>query len=70
MLFQGARPEERFRIFAHFYRLPEPLVERFYAGHSTLADKARVLIGKPPIPIPAAIGALLGKGAPLVQEGS
>jgi hypothetical protein len=28
------------------------------------------LIGKPPIPIPAAIGALLGKGAPLVQEGS
>ena len=70
MLFQGAQPEERFRIFAHFYRLPEPLVERFYAGHSTLADKARVLIGKPPIPIPAAIGALLGKGAPLVQKGS
>ena len=67
MLLLGARPEERYRIFEHFYRLPEPLVERFYAGSSTLPDKARVLIGKPPIPIPRAIRALLGKGAPLVH---
>ncbi len=69
MLFLGGEPEERYRIFAHFYRLPEPLVERFYAGRSTLPDKGRILIGKPPIPIPAAIRALLGKGAPLVHEG-
>ena len=69
MLFQGAAPEERYRIFEHFYRLPEPLIERFYAARSTLSDKARVLIGKPPIPIPAAVRALLGKGAPLVHEG-
>ena len=69
MLFLGAEAEERYRVFAHFYRLPEPLVERFYAGRSTLADKARVLVGKPPIAIPAAVRALLGKGAPLVHEG-
>ncbi|QKG72098.1 lycopene beta-cyclase CrtY [Erythrobacter mangrovi] len=70
MLFDGAIPEERYRVFEHFYRLPEPLIERFYAAQSTLTDRARVLIGKPPIAIPAAIRALLGKGSPLVHEGS
>ena len=32
MLFLAARPEERVRIFAHFYRLDDGLVSRFYAG--------------------------------------
>ena len=68
MLFQGARPEERYRVFERFYRLPEPLIERFYAAHSTAFDKLRVLTGKPPIPIPRAVAALLGKGEPLVHE--
>ncbi|WP_324828401.1 lycopene beta-cyclase CrtY [Qipengyuania zhejiangensis] len=68
MLFDGAMPEERYKVFEHFYRLPEPLVERFYAGRSTWADKARILVGKPPVPITRAIRALLGNGAPLVQE--
>ncbi|WP_341712861.1 lycopene beta-cyclase CrtY [Erythrobacter sp.] len=70
MLFDGAQPDQRYRVFEHFYRLPEPLIERFYAGRSTFADRARVLSGKPPISIPAAIRALLGKGSPLVHEGS
>ncbi|MCV0382659.1 MAG: lycopene beta-cyclase CrtY [Erythrobacter sp.] len=69
MLFGAARPEERYRIFERFYRLPEPLIERFYAARSTPADKLRVLAGKPPVPVMRAMGALLGKGAPLVQEG-
>lgn len=51
MLFSGAPPRNRFRIFERFYRLSEPLVERFYAGKSSMFDRARVLIGKPPIPI-------------------
>lgn len=67
MLFQAAEPGERWRIFARFYRLPEPLIERFYAGRSTTFDKLRVLTGKPPVPISRGIAALLGKGAPLVQ---
>lgn len=63
MLFQGARPHQRYRIFERFYRLPEPLIERFYAGRSTLADKARILAGRPPIPILRGIGALMSSKA-------
>ena len=36
-------------------RLPEGLIERFYAGRSTLPDKARILMGKPPVPIRRAL---------------
>lgn len=65
MLFCGARPSERYRVFERFYRLREPLVERFYAGRSTLPDKLRVLVGKPPIPISRGVGALLSSAPPL-----
>ncbi len=58
MLFGAAKPKKRVGIFQRFYRMPEPLIERFYAGTSTLGDKARVLIGKPPVPITAALVAL------------
>ncbi|MEX0342733.1 MAG: lycopene cyclase family protein, partial [Erythrobacter sp.] len=68
MLFDAAKPLERYRVFERFYRLREPLIERFYAGCSTRADKLRILSGKPPVPVIAAIGALLGKGSPLVHE--
>ena len=67
MLFQAAAPDERWRIFARFYGLREPLIERFYAGRSTVADKLRTVTGKPPVPIHRGFAALLGKGAPLVQ---
>lgn len=68
MLFQAAVPEQRWRVFARFYRLPEPLIGRFYAGRSTALDKLRLLTGKPPVPLGRGLTALLGKGAPLVQE--
>ncbi len=58
MLFGAARPDKRVNVFQRFYRMPEPLIERFYAGKSTLADKARVLVGKPPVPITRALAAL------------
>jgi len=51
MLFKAAHPGERYRVLERFYTLPESLIARFYAGRSTLYDKGRVLIGKPPIPI-------------------
>ena len=66
MLFGAERPELRYLIFQRFYRLPEPLIERFYAARSTLRDQLRVLVGKPPIPIPRALRALASNSPPLV----
>jgi len=51
MLFRAAEPSQRWRVLRRFYGLPEGIVRRFYAGQSTLLDKARILIGKPPVPI-------------------
>lgn len=68
MLFLAAEPEQRWRVFRRFYGLPQPLIERFYAGRSTAPDKLRILSGKPPVALHRGIAALLGKGAPLVQE--
>ena len=65
MLFGAAEPDRRYRMLERFYRLPEPLIERFYAGRSTHADRLRVLAGKPPVPIAAAIASLAGGGRPL-----
>ena len=60
MLFHAADPPQRYKIMQHFYRLPEGLIERFYAGKSTFIDRARILIGTPPASIPRAIRALRG----------
>lgn len=58
MLFRAARPAERWRVLARFYRLDPALIGRFYAGQSRLTDKLRILLGKPPVPISRAIKAL------------
>lgn len=58
LLFRAAAPAERHRVLSHFYRLDAALVERFYAGRSTLADKARILSGRPPVPLRRALKAL------------
>ncbi len=60
MLFRAAGPDERYRILERFYRLDPQLVRRFYAGQSTMMDKARILTGKPPVPITRALRAILG----------
>ncbi len=58
MLFRAARPDQRYKVLERFYRLPQPLIERFYAGDATFADKVRILTGKPPVPIGAAMACL------------
>lgn len=68
MLFYAGDPDQRYRIFERFYRLPEPTVERFYAARSSLTDKARVLVGKPPVPVLGAMRALLASGAPMAER--
>lgn len=59
MLFLAARPERCYIIFQRFYRLPSGLIHRFYAGELKLFDKVRILFGKPPVPIWAALRAIL-----------
>jgi len=58
MLFRAAQPSERYKVLERFYKLPQPLIERFYAGVSPMSDKARILVGKPPVPVGKAIGCL------------
>ena len=58
MLFRAADGPERVKVIERFYRLGGGLVRRFYAGQSSRADKARILIGKPPVPVGRALSAL------------
>jgi len=48
LLFCAYPPGERWHILERFYRLPEPTIERFYALQMTAADRARLLVGRPP----------------------
>lgn len=61
MLFQAAAPAERWRVMQRFYQLPQPLISRFYAGRPTLADKLRIVTGRPPVPLGAAWHAAFGR---------
>lgn len=58
MLFRAGRPEHRYRVLQRFYGLPEPLITRFYATRLTLADRARILSGKPPVPMAEAMAVM------------
>jgi lycopene beta-cyclase len=60
MLFRAAEPGERYRILERFYRLTPALIGRFYAAKSTMMDKARILTGKPPVPVGRALAAIRG----------
>lgn len=60
MLFRAAEPAERYRLLERFYRLDAGLIARFYAGQSSWLDRARVLAGKPPVPIGRAIEVIRG----------
>ncbi|MGX4640753.1 lycopene beta-cyclase CrtY [Massilia sp. SYSU DXS3249] len=57
MLFLAGSADRRWVVMQRFYRLPAPLIARFYAGRLRLADKARVLTGKPPVPVRQAMSA-------------
>lgn len=63
MLFLAGEAGDRHRVLSRFYRLPEPLIERFYAGASTRADRFRILVGKPPVPVGRAMRVLSERAA-------
>ncbi|HEX4695110.1 lycopene beta-cyclase CrtY [Sphingomonas sp.] len=60
MLFRAAEPDQRYRILERFYRLHPRLIGRFYAARSSMMDKARILMGKPPVPVGRALAAIRG----------
>lgn len=59
MLFLAGRPQDRWQVMQRFYGLSEALIERFYAGDSSISDKLRILAGKPPVPVGEAMRAAL-----------
>lgn len=63
MLFRAAEPDQAYRVLEHFYRLPPPVISRFYAAGLSRFDKARILSGRPPVPIGRALAALRRKAA-------
>lgn len=59
LMFEAAKDHERFRVFQHFYRLPESMIARFYQGKLTSFDRARIFMGKPPVPVVSALKCLM-----------
>jgi lycopene beta-cyclase len=60
MLFLAAEPAQRRQVMQRFYNLDAELIARFFAGKNTLYDKARILAGKPPVPIRPAFQSVFG----------
>lgn len=58
LMFEAARPAERYRTLQHFYRCGEPLINRFYAGRLGRLDALRLLSGRPPVPLARALACL------------
>jgi lycopene beta-cyclase len=48
MLFRWFAPDDRHHVLARFYRLPEPVIRRFYALDLRRRDVLRILAGRPP----------------------
>jgi lycopene beta-cyclase len=63
LLFRGAAPDARAKVLEHFYRRPSPLIARFYGGRLTIADRVRILSGRPPVALRAAARALAPSAA-------
>jgi lycopene beta-cyclase len=51
MLFRAADPGERRRVFEKFYRQPEDLIQRFYAGRLRPTDILKIFSGRPPVSV-------------------
>jgi lycopene beta-cyclase len=58
MLFMAGPADRRWAVMQRFYRLREPLIQRFYAANLTTWDRLRIVSGKPPVPLGEALRAL------------
>jgi lycopene beta-cyclase len=62
MLFLAGPSQERFRIMQRFYKMPQPLIGRFYGGDLSMFDKMQILTGWPPVSVVGAIKAIMATG--------
>jgi lycopene beta-cyclase len=51
MLFFASPAPSRYRLLQRFYKLPQSLIEHFYAARLTGFDQLRILTGKSPVPL-------------------
>ncbi|MBA1276589.1 lycopene beta-cyclase CrtY [Stutzerimonas stutzeri] len=61
MLFMAGPADRRWAVMQRFYRLREPLIQRFYAATLTTWDRLRIVSGKPPVPVGEALHALAAR---------
>lgn len=61
LMFKASDKLNRYKMLQHFYHLPQASIERFYAGQSSLWDRLRVFIGKPPVSIWRALKVIFAK---------
>ena len=66
LTFEALPAAARRGAFERFYRLPSPTIARFYASRSTVTDRARMLLGRPPAGI--SWRGLLGMCLPRPQQ--
>jgi lycopene beta-cyclase len=59
LMFKACLPAQRYKVLEHFYKLPLPLIQRFYRGEMTMGDRLRLFKGKPPVPVKAAFRSLV-----------
>ncbi len=49
LLFRGYHPDDRWQVLERFHRvLPDEAIRRFYGLRATFADRARLMVGRPP----------------------
>ena len=62
MLFLAGSSDQRWRVFARFFALPQPLIERFFAGRTSTLDRMRLVSGRPPVPFFSALRCIPASG--------
>lgn len=55
MMFKAGQPDQRYQILQRFYRFDAGLIQRFYSARLTMADRLRIVTGRPPVPIRSAL---------------
>lgn len=70
MLFLAGTSDQRWRVFARFFHLPQPLIERFFAGRTSTLDRMRLVTGRPPVPFFSALRCIpsSGRGEPVTPR--
>jgi lycopene beta-cyclase len=55
LMFKATSDDLRYKVLQHFYRMPQPFIEKFYRGQMTAVDRLRMFMGRPPVPVSRAL---------------